>query len=293
MATDRGLTLTAEEALLERVMWEIVDRVQDTTLILKGGAALVRAYGLNRHSTDLDFDAVQPTDISRRVRRAAEAAGVEIDKRSLWLSPHTGRKGVSRRFKIRFVGVDGKRQKLQIDTRYWPKPRSEETVRRNGIRTYRPEAIYRQKLEALGARREARDLFDLAFITRSYGNSLSDGQIRTAETITRDMNGLEKKLTYQLRGDLSLTRITTATDMVCEFREAVEEQILRRGLLIQQQCVPISYDMTTAILELRETLHGPEANKPRPRPPSVLRTEDRARNRHHERGIDRNRWFSR
>lgn len=80
MATDdRRSHLTAQEVDLERVMREVVARVQDAGFVLKGGGALVLVYGSIRHTTDLDFDAERPTDMTRRIRRAAQAAGVEID----------------------------------------------------------------------------------------------------------------------------------------------------------------------------------------------------------------------
>lgn len=45
LAANRTLLLTAEEALLESVMWEVVSQVQSAGFVLKGGGALVRAYG--------------------------------------------------------------------------------------------------------------------------------------------------------------------------------------------------------------------------------------------------------
>lgn len=65
MATDRGLKLTADEALAERFQREVVGRIQGTTLVLKSGLALVRAYRLNRYSKDLVFGTVRSTDTGR------------------------------------------------------------------------------------------------------------------------------------------------------------------------------------------------------------------------------------
>lgn len=293
MAADRSLLLTDDEALLERVMSEVIARVQGMDYVLKGGGALVFAYGIGRHSTDLDFDAIRPIDLTRRVRKAAEATGVVIDKKTWWSPPNTGRIGVSRRLKVKFAGPSGKPQELQIDIRYRPRPISEDIVILKGTQTYKPEALFRQKIAAFKNRNEARDFFDLAFIARKYGNDLSDDQIRDSETITRDMDSLERKLEYQLNADKSLARITTAVDIVCEFREAVDEQSARRGLFIQQQAVPISHSMVETIRGLREILRGPEANMPRPRNLSAVGAPDKNRSRHRDRGIDRDRWFSR
>jgi predicted nucleotidyltransferase component of viral defense system len=40
----------------ERLMRAIVESVNDTPLVLKGGTVLLLAYGLDRFSEDLDFD---------------------------------------------------------------------------------------------------------------------------------------------------------------------------------------------------------------------------------------------
>ena len=293
LAADRSLLLTAEEALLESVMWKVVHEVQDAGFVLKGGGALVRAYGLGRHSTDLDFDAERPTDLTRRVRQAAKTAGVMINEKSWWLPPDTGRTGVSRRLKVDFMGPNGMKQRLQIDTRFKPKPKTEDIVIVKGIRTYRPEAIYQQKLEALRERRAARDVFDLAFLTSKYGNSLSDGQIRRAETITRYIERLTEKLRRRIGSDRVLARITMAEDIVCEFRDAVDYQMKRRRILIQEQSVPFSHAMTEQLLELREILRGPEANRPWPSKSPVTRTADEDRRRDRQRSVDRDPGFYR
>ena len=268
-------------------MWEVVDRVQGLDFVLKGAGALVRAYGLNRHSTDLDFGAARPTDLNRRVRRAIEAVGVVIDERSWWSPRDTGRTGVSRQLKVDFIGPNGRRQELQIDTRYKPKPKTEDIVVIEGFLTYKLAATYGQKLEAMKDRREARDVFDLAFMTDRYGDTLSDVQIRRAESITRDMDRLANKLERQIKRDKVLERITTDDDIVIRFRTAVDKQVKRRRMFIQEQRVPISFAMTKEIRELREILHGPEANVPRSSDPALTRAPDNYRSRHRQRRVDR------
>lgn len=248
---------------------------------------------VGRHSTDLDFDAARPTDLTRRVRLAAEAAGVMINEKSWWLPRDTGRIGVSRRLKVDFVGPDGRKQELQIHTRFRPRPNAEDIVTFKGIRTYKPEVIYQQKLDALRERRVARDFFDLAFLTCKYGNSLSDDQVRRAETITRDMGKLERKLRRKIGFDKVLARITTAEDIVCEFRDAVDYQMKRRRIFIQEQSVPFSHAMTEQLLELREILRGPEANRPRPSKAPATRTAEEDRRRYRQRSVDRDPGFSR
>ena len=65
------------ELLHQRVMRTVVNQLQDTPYVLKGGTALLLAHGLDRHSTDLDFDSGQKVNIEGRIRAGLEEAGVE------------------------------------------------------------------------------------------------------------------------------------------------------------------------------------------------------------------------
>ena len=259
MATDHSRSrLTDEQVLHQRVMREVVARVQDAGFVLKGGGALAFAYGSRRHSTDLDFDAERKTDMRRRIRRAIQAAGVEIDEGTWWWPKGTRATKDSMRYKVDFVDHQGEREELQVDTRYRPRPDTRNITIVKGIRTYKPETLFRQKLTTLNYRKEARDVFDLAFLFTKYGDKLTDIEIRKAEAITRDMNGLERRLAHQIRFDKVLSEITTTEEIVLEFREAVDAQFDLREMKFPQQSVPISIPMTREIIALRRLLHGDE-----------------------------------
>ena len=264
MATHNSRSgLTPQEALLERVLREVVTRVQDTGFVLKGGGALVFVYGSPRHTTDLDFDAERKTDMTRRMRRAIQASGVEIDEGTWWWPKGTRTTRDSMRYKVEFVDNQGEREELQVDTRYRPRPESSEIVTVNGIRTYKIEALYDQKLAALSNRHVARDVFDLAFLSSKYGYDLRDDQIFKAEYITRDMNGLEVDLIHQLQYDPILARITNAENIVLEFREAIVTQIQQRKIEDVEQSIPMSIPMTEEIIALRRLIHGEETLIPK------------------------------
>ena len=261
MATNDRLHLTADQALLEHVMWEVVMQVQDAGFVLKGGGALVLVYGSIRHTTDLDFDAERQTDMPLRIRRAMQLAGVEIDETTWWWPK--GKKGAKNflRYRVRFVGHQGKRRWLQVDTRYRPKPRSSDIVTVTGVRTYKPEALYEQKLAAVRDRKAARDIFDMAFLCSKYGDTLTDDQIRETKSITRDTDQLEHDFRMQLLDDRILARVPNAKHTVLEFRGAANQQIQRRGMEDPQQSVPISLAMHNEIIALRRLIHGEEIVK--------------------------------
>lgn len=231
--------------------------------MLKGGGALVFAYGSRRHTTDLDFDARQKTDMTRRMRRSIQASGVEIDEATWWWPKGAKATKESIRYKVGFIDARGEREELQVDTRYRPKPKSGDIVIVNGIRTYKIEALYDQKLAALKNRSVARDVFDLAFLSSTYGHDLSDCQVREAQSITQDMNRLEGDLIHQLRDDPILSRITTAEEIVLEFRVAIDYQLQQREMYGPEQSVPISIPMTDEIIALRRLLHGEETIIPK------------------------------
>ena len=74
----RGLRLTPHREPHERLMRDGLARVQDSGLVLKGGTAFAFAWGLNRHSTDLDFDTSRPVKLRDRVDCAARALAVKL-----------------------------------------------------------------------------------------------------------------------------------------------------------------------------------------------------------------------
>ena len=82
MASDRrvrrGLRLTPRQELRERLMRNVLARVQDLDLVLKGGSAVAFTRGLNRHSTDLDFDTDRPVELRDRIEGAALALAVKL-----------------------------------------------------------------------------------------------------------------------------------------------------------------------------------------------------------------------
>ena len=63
-----------------------LDPVRDLDLVLKGGSALAFTRGLNRHSTDLDFDATRAVEPKDSISSAGRALSIDVGpvKRRNW-----------------------------------------------------------------------------------------------------------------------------------------------------------------------------------------------------------------
>ena len=157
----RDVRLSPEQALHERLLREVLKRVRGMDLVLKGGSALAFCYGVGRHSTDLDFDARRRVDFRGIIRRAGRSVGVEMNSVE----------GKPRKKQERFLGNyvnPFKREPalLKVDVRWKTAPVKRNIVIVSGIRTYKVEAIYDQKVAAVKSRKDAHDLFDLAFVMK-------------------------------------------------------------------------------------------------------------------------------
>ena len=50
-------------------MRAVLGEMQDTPYVLKGGTALLFTRGLDRHSTDLDFDSSKKLNLEQRIAK--------------------------------------------------------------------------------------------------------------------------------------------------------------------------------------------------------------------------------
>ena len=236
MASDRSVRLTPEQALHERVMRAVVLQMQDTPFVLKGGTALALLYGLDRHSVDLDFDvgSAKRVSIERHVRAGMQDANVPMSAfkrgRPMWRG---------RRYRGHYLNPDsGENQVLTVELSSRKRPRLEDVVVVDGIRTYRIAALFDQKMNAADDRTKGRDLFDLGFLAETYGDRLSNEQILRADEFSRDHEGLADRYRQAFQKDELLRDVTTADDRALAFRIGVVEQMHRRGQTIVEQALP-------------------------------------------------------
>ena len=215
--------MTRSEALHQRVMREILFRVQDTPYVLKGGTALLFTRHLDRHSTDLDFDSAKPINIEGRIRDGLRAAGVKLLNINKVKDTAT-----VQRYKIHYLDpVEGEDCLLKVETSFRAQPKDENIEVVNGIRTYDVAQMYDLKMNAIDNRTEARDLYDLAHLLRFYGDQFSFAQIARAEAFSRDMDDLATRYASSFETDDVLSKLSKIDDTVIVLREAVEQQLQR------------------------------------------------------------------
>ena len=242
----RGVRLTPGQGLHEQLMKEVVSRVQDLGLVLKGGSALAFTRGLNRHSTDLDFDTDRPVELRDRIKSAARTAGVGLGpvERADW--PR------HQRFSASYPDpVMRDSETLKVDVRYWQAPKSRNVELIDGIRTYKVPVLFDQKLAATACRIDPRDLFDLAFLMERYGDNLGNDQIRRAESFTRDLNRLEKRYKASFEEDKILRVISTVEDTVLRFRDATTGRRELRWPRVQEQRIPVPVGVLGRVLVIQ------------------------------------------
>ncbi len=188
-----------------REYWEITllnelsTEAWSTALGFKGGTALRLAYGSPRFSDDLDFSLLGRIPYSRFLSWAKKVA----EKYPLELTDAAAkRKTYLVEFRIRDAAISRSfKQKLEVSLRNNRSPRR----KANGyelrlltspitniqvlFRVATAELIWQEKMAALKNRREARDLFDLWYLSQQLRRPLPEGLPRLSPTVVkRDLN---------------------------------------------------------------------------------------------------------
>lgn len=168
------------------VMSSIVKAVSDTTLILKGGTALLLIYGLDRFSEDLDFDSQKKIRLENRIR---DAIKFPIRIQSIDILKDTD---TVTRYRVIYSSPDAKENRLKIEISYRNKLGGTAKII-NGIKVYDIPSLIDQKLLALEHRTQARDLYDISFLTKHYSDQFSDTQRKKISLLISDIDSLEKR----------------------------------------------------------------------------------------------------
>ena len=225
MDSDREIRISPSQSIHLDLMRSIAQRVGDTPYVLKGGAALIFTRDLNRYSTDLDFDSGQKLNLKGRIESALrEVSGIEL--RSLKLVKDTD---TVQRYKIHYLDqATGNDRLLKVETSFRESPQSEAIETISGIKTYRIEQQFDQKLSAAQHRTTARDLYDLDFLVNHYGSQLRDDQIEAIHQFASDPDHLVDRYSSSFETDEVLSLFNKGEDVVLSLHLGSERLLKER-----------------------------------------------------------------
>ena len=176
-------TFTDAQKIRTGFMRRIAQTLTETTgnaFILKGGTALLLAYGLPRYSTDLDYDGRDRNiDIARYLQTSAERTGIQIDSLNLKKDTES-----VKRYMLHYKGSENDPLKVEISYRQAITINDKDITIIDGICVYVIEKLASLKAAAFLGRMKARDVFDIAFILRQYPDAIQkDLLIRISERV--------------------------------------------------------------------------------------------------------------
>ena len=155
------------------VMRAIAESLSDTTLVLKGGTALLLAYGLDRFSEDLDFDSPKKIALENRIKDALSGIAT-LEQFSLLKDTNT-----VTRARIVYKDQSGLTGRLKIEVSHRENAiPADEVTHRSNIQVATIGRLIRQKLAAAvsgdNPRTAGRDLFDILFLCKHHSDSFSE-----------------------------------------------------------------------------------------------------------------------
>lgn len=223
---DAWARFTPEQKQRIRLMRGIAQQVARDTgdnLVMKGGTALLLAYGLPRYSTDLDFDGKHAgMDIASSIASGATAAGI--------IGGRVNRKkntDTTSRHMLRYPGSEDTPLKVEVSYRQSDQINEDDVTMIDSIRVYKMEKLSQLKTAAFRDRLRARDIFDMDFITDRFPESVSDEDL-----VSINQKVLEVGMDYlanELRED-EITRDYDADGTVLRLAEHIAALMSERNL---------------------------------------------------------------
>lgn len=187
-------------------MRAIVQNVSDTPLVLKGGTALMFAYSLPRFSEDLDFDSPKKINLDNRISDAlkhiAHIDGLNTPKDTDTVT----------RYKLIYTGKRNKAHLsgnlfIEISHRMDGIDKNSYLIH-EGMRIATAKTIAEHKIAAAitgdHPRTAARDLFDLAFLTKDQPDAFSSEQWKTLSCFLGDPQAVVERYKPAFADDLLL-----------------------------------------------------------------------------------------
>jgi predicted nucleotidyltransferase component of viral defense system len=181
-------------------MRSIARSLADTPLILKGGTALLFAYGLDRFSEDLDFDCNKHLRLENRIEKVADPL-VKIDSVDVPKNTET-----VQRYRVRY-STKGMSGVLKIEISCRDSYDASRSHFHEGIRVYDLPILIDHKLEAFRNRTAARDLYDLHFLLTQKSQTFTRGHIQKLVEATHDIDAIERRYVESFKEDTILHNI--------------------------------------------------------------------------------------
>jgi len=141
------------------------------TAVLKGGTALLLAYGLNRFSEDMDFDIPSGSDIDITQMVAKVAKKLDITNYQINIKKDTD---TTKRYMLHYGATrsDGDYPlKIEFSKR---NKHIGQAVRIDGISVYEIGTLSGMKTHAFIGRAKPRDMFDVSFLLSNYYSDIPD-----------------------------------------------------------------------------------------------------------------------
>jgi len=144
-------------------------------LVFKGGTALFKCYGLNRFSEDLDFTLAQEKDVIGVVTKGLDDFGIKH------LAKNVIDSSTSKKYKIKiegplYKGMERTLCSVTVDVSLREKVLFEPNIIATGhhmdvipvfdVYVMKEEEVFAEKVRAIIMRESARDLYDLAFLSK-------------------------------------------------------------------------------------------------------------------------------
>ena len=185
-----GLSEYTQSALATRFLVWLNQSTHD--FALKGDTSLVLCYGLVRLLEDIDLDAINlHRDVIPYVIKFCS-----INKLTFEVAKDTN---TTKRCMIHYASEDDKDATLKIEVSYRQQPNPDNLTSVKGIRVYKIDCLMLLKLSAFSSRDKVRDLYDILYIYKMYGNLLSSQSVYILrnELSHKDMGYIEEMIKVQ------------------------------------------------------------------------------------------------
>lgn len=238
---------TDEERDHIALMQMVTQKIQEQKpYVLKGGTALMLAYGLDRFSEDLDFDVYSDFKGSHKANLSSVLKNIK--ENNFKVSNISIRKDTDtvNRYRLNYQNSLNNEASLKIEISYRTPLDRENAIFKNGIYVLPIEKIAGFKINSVldmnnDSRTKARDLYDANFIIKNYPNAVSDEQITNLLNI--NMDNLEVRYKDSFEEDRILSKNKDLSVVILELSE-ISEQIAKDRKLGKYQSDDISKSNT-------------------------------------------------